>query len=64
MSFERYVKKCCVKCHGSRIFEVLTDVRKGEMFAICLNDTLASLERQGGKKKNKPKPPTESSGGM
>lgn len=32
-------------------FEVLTDVRKGEMFAICLNDTLVHLESQGGKKK-------------
>lgn len=31
-------------------FEVLTDVRKGEMFAICLNDTLVRLERQGKKK--------------
>lgn len=27
-------------------FEVLTDVRKGEMFAICLNDTLVRLESQ------------------
>lgn len=37
--------------------EVLTDVRKGEMFAICLNDTLVRLESQekkGKKKKSHP----------
>jgi len=32
-------------------FEVLTDVRKEEMFAICLNDTLVHLESQDRKKK-------------
>lgn len=41
-------------------FEVLTDVRKGEMFAICLNDTLVCLESQGKKKK----PASNNSGGM
>lgn len=48
-------------------FEVLTDVRKGEMFAICLNDTLVHLESQGGKKKTtkkKKKPPSINLGGM
>lgn len=30
-------------------FEVLTDVRKGEMFAIFLNDTLVRLESLGKK---------------
>lgn len=39
-------------------FEVLTDVRKGEMFAICLNDTLVHLESQGGKKKTTKKKKT------
>lgn len=34
-------------------FEVLTDVRKGEMFAITLNDTFVCLESLGGKKPNK-----------
>lgn len=35
--------------------EVLTDVRKGEMFAICLNDTLVRLESQEKKGKRKKK---------
>lgn len=35
-------------------FEVLTDVRKGEMFAICLNDTLVRLESLGEKKPTTP----------
>lgn len=43
-------------------FEVLTDVRKGEMFAICLNDTLVCLESQG--KKKKQNPASNNSGGM
>lgn len=40
-------------------FEVLTDVRKGEMFAICLNDTLVHLESQGEEKKKCQKKPTQ-----
>lgn len=41
-------------------FEVLTDVRKGEMFAICFNDTLVHLESQGKKKQAT----SNNSGGM
>lgn len=42
-------------------FEVLTDVRKEEMFAICLNDTLVHLESLG-EKKPKPTPSDNSVG--
>lgn len=46
-------------------FEVLTDVRKGEMFAICLNDTLVHLESQEEEKKKCQKnPPSNNLGDM